>query len=85
MSSINEIPVYVTTTTPSSFANSSIYGGRGPPLKNDTGEEADDNLTTFFNVLDFVKASIMVNIAHISKCPQLGDRYVEYIFIINLF
>lgn len=61
MSSINEIPMYVTTITPSSSANLSQYGGRGPPKTNDSSQDAEEEFTTIFSVLDFVTASIMVN------------------------
>lgn len=89
MNSINEIPNYVISTTPtSSFANSSIFGGRGPPtvlastgannFSNSTSEQAataetDDDP---FSLLLFVlKVSIMVGVInglHLLARPGLA-------------
>lgn len=59
MSSFNEIPSYVTSTTPASLANSSLYGGRGPP-QNESNQETTEDFTTFYDLFNFLKASLMV-------------------------
>uniref|UniRef100_A0A336MKR2 CSON002902 protein n=1 Tax=Culicoides sonorensis TaxID=179676 RepID=A0A336MKR2_CULSO len=63
MSSKNDdVPNYVVSTIPASLANSSIYGGRGPPtlfLTSAATEKQDDNVALGI-VLLILKASIMV-------------------------
>lgn len=100
MSSIDEIPNYVISTTPtSSFANSSLFGGRGPPTllastsnshnhSNTSSVGGIDGATAdddaFSMVLFVLKASIMVSIVPCAAHAKISFFFSSFFFFSSI-